>query len=93
MSQYTDDTDILGSGIQKIVVENETTKYYVEFKNAPEKYYPKFETSEKYYLKFKDTPENETTEYYPRFKNTPDTEKVNPDNKVIYDGGSIDGSD
>lgn len=34
--------------------------------------------------------ENETTKYYPKFRNTPDTEKINPDDKVIYDGGSID---
>lgn len=34
--------------------------------------------------------ENETTKYYPKFRNTPDTEKINPKDKVIYDGGSID---
>ena len=34
--------------------------------------------------------ENETTKYYPKFRNTPDAEKINPHNKVIYDGGSID---
>lgn len=34
--------------------------------------------------------ENETTKYYPKFRNAPDTKKINPKDKVIYDGGSID---
>ena len=37
------------------------------------------------------TTENETTKYYPQFKNALDSDKIDPKNNVIYDGGTVKG--
>lgn len=35
--------------------------------------------------------EQETVKYYPRFRGNPDSQQVNVDKTIIYDGGDVKG--